>query len=70
MNGVNSTDGQCRIFWTSTQVDAAQVTFNDLLTPLVLALALGRLDDSTMLGEVRDFRLAGVCTDVRVGFAV
>ena len=72
-SGVRSDNGLCRVFWTSNQVNATQVTFDDLLTPLVLALALGKgegEDGSTTVGEIRDYRLGGVCTDVWVGFTL
>jgi len=63
-----SADGNCRVFWSSRDVNPAQVSFDDLVAPVALALARGQQPDEHTGGVLKNYRLAGVCTDVSVGF--
>ena len=66
---VRSDDGICTINWTSRDVDPAQVSFDDLVAPMAVAFFRGSDDNGRTGGVIKDYLLADVCTDVRVGFS-
>jgi len=55
-------------FWSSKEVNPAQVSFDDLVAPVAVAFARGEQPDDHTRGVLKNYRLAGVCTDISVGF--